>query len=113
MDKIAFQHILRCSKAALIFWGWWSGRIKGGRIEWSLCTRRSKILQRYGGGDREPEVTDGDMEDEMIDLNGITVEEHTNEKYECSEFVLSKLDEKRIFKSWRRGIIVKLLRRRI
>lgn len=32
-------------------------------------------------GIENQKLADGDMEDEMIDLNGITVEEHTNEKY--------------------------------
>lgn len=38
------------------------------------------------------------MEDDLEDLKGIMVEEYTEGKYDCSEFILSKLEKKRIHK---------------
>jgi hypothetical protein len=43
----------------------------------------------------------------------IRVEETKLGGYECPEFVFSKEEEKRIHRPWRRGVIVKLLGRRI
>jgi hypothetical protein len=41
------------------------------------------------------------------------VEEQKIGNYDCPAFVLSKTEEKRIYRPWRRGVIVKLLVRRI
>lgn len=52
------------------------------------------------------------MEDDLKDLKGIMVEEHTEGKYDSSEFILSKFEKKRIHKV-RTEVIVKLLERRV
>jgi hypothetical protein len=44
---------------------------------------------------------------------GMKVEERVIGNYMCPEFVFSKKEEKRIYRPWRRGVIVKLLGRRI
>lgn len=49
----------------------------------------------------------------MENIEDIIVEEHTEGKYDFSSFILSKTEEKRIYKPWRRGVIVRLLGRRI
>jgi hypothetical protein len=64
-----------------------------------------------------------DVEQDKIDENSDSEEEIAEERmkvvkgqsgdYECPEFILSKLEEKRIYQPWRRGVIVKLLGRRI
>ncbi|PNX65246.1 hypothetical protein L195_g062498, partial [Trifolium pratense] len=41
------------------------------------------------------------------------VEERMIGNYACPQFVFSKKEEKRIYRQWRRGVIVKLLGRRI
>jgi hypothetical protein len=51
---------------------------------------------------------DGDEEEDVM-----KVEENTIGGYACPEFVFSKFEEKRIYRPWRRGVIVKLLGRRI
>lgn len=66
---------------------------------------------------------DTTMEDGKIDEDWDTDEETEEERmkvvksrvgeYECPEFIFSKLEEKRIYRPWRRGVIVKLLGRRI
>jgi hypothetical protein len=54
-----------------------------------------------------------DMEGDEVEGEGMKVEEKIIDGYECPEFVFSKTEEKRIFRPWRRGVIVKLLGRRI
>lgn len=49
----------------------------------------------------------------MENIEDIIIEEHTEGKYDFSSFILSKTEEKRIYKPWRRGVIVRLLGRRI
>ncbi|XP_058727166.1 uncharacterized protein LOC131598601 [Vicia villosa] len=49
----------------------------------------------------------------QFDLEGMKVEECMEGEYECPRFVLSAWEEKRIHRPWRRGVIVKLLGRRI
>jgi hypothetical protein len=44
---------------------------------------------------------------------GMKVGENKIGNYDCPNFVFSKLEEKRIYRPWRRGVIVKLLGRRI
>ncbi|KAK2456904.1 hypothetical protein QL285_004229 [Trifolium repens] len=59
---------------------------------------------------------DTDSEDDEvveIDAEGIRVEDQKVGNYDCPIFVLSKAEEKRIHKPWKRGVIVKLLGRRI
>jgi hypothetical protein len=58
--------------------------------------------------------TDADEDNlDEIDIEGIKVEEQKLGNYECPIFVLSKAEEKRIHRPWKRGVIVKLLGRRI
>jgi hypothetical protein len=62
------------------------------------------------------EGSESDKEDDIsleIDIDGIRVEEQMIGNYECPIFVLSKTEEKRIHRPWKRGVIVKLLGRRI
>jgi hypothetical protein len=56
--------------------------------------------------EEEDEDGDGDME-------GMKVEERVIGDYECPEFIFSKKEEKRLYRPWRRGVVVKLLGRRI
>ncbi|XP_058765952.1 uncharacterized protein LOC131639472 [Vicia villosa] len=70
------------------------------------------------GGNSETEKaeydTEADMLDQIIeDIDGMTVEENLMGGYECPNFVLSDREEKRIHRPWRRGVIVKLLGRKI
>ncbi|XP_058753900.1 uncharacterized protein LOC131627062 [Vicia villosa] len=58
--------------------------------------------------------TEADMLDQIIeDIDGMTVEESLMGGYECPNFVLSDREEKRIYRPWKRGAIVKLLGRKI
>lgn len=51
-------------------------------------------------------------EEELEDmLNGIKIKESQVEGYDSSQLILSKFEEKRIHRPWRRGVIVKLLGR--
>jgi hypothetical protein len=64
-----------------------------------------------------------DLDDGRIDEDESSEEEADEERlkvvtgqvgnYDCPEVILSKLEEKRIYRPWRRGVIVKLLGRRI
>ncbi|KAK2376903.1 zinc ion binding / nucleic acid binding protein [Trifolium repens] len=74
-----------------------------------ICLSFSKILiwiyiQHSEADDDVPEE---------IDIEGIRVEEQKIGNYDCPIFVLSKSEEKRIHRPWKRGVIVKLLGRRI
>ncbi|GAU51239.1 hypothetical protein TSUD_129860 [Trifolium subterraneum] len=55
---------------------------------------------------------DGDSEEEIEEERMRVVKGQVGD-YECPEFIFSKLEEKRIYRPWRRGVIVKLLGRRI
>jgi hypothetical protein len=62
----------------------------------------------------EPMGESGDEEEEVEEAKErMKVEERVLGEYECPEFVFSKLEEKRLYRPWRRGVIVKLLGRRI
>ncbi|MCH83894.1 hypothetical protein A2U01_0004722 [Trifolium medium] len=64
--------------------------------------------------EKETEVDgEGGSEEEEEKVAGIRVEEKEIGGYECPEFVFSKTEEKRIHRPWRRGVIVKLLGRKI
>ncbi|KAK2387120.1 zinc ion binding / nucleic acid binding protein [Trifolium repens] len=68
--------------------------------------------------DGEVEMDGSDSDDDTentieIDIEGIRVEEQKIGNYDCPIFVLSKSEEKRIHRPWKRGVIVKLLGRRI
>jgi hypothetical protein len=63
----------------------------------------------FGGSDPDSDNDDA----EEIDLEGIRVEDQKIGNYDCPIFVLSKAEEKRIHRPWKRGVIVKLLGRRI
>jgi hypothetical protein len=74
---------------------------------------RDTVLGRSGGVDTEEDETDADEEETME--NGekdVKIEECKVGGYDCPAFVLSKNEEKRIHRPWRRGVIVKLLGRR-
>ncbi|XP_058760412.1 uncharacterized protein LOC131633741 [Vicia villosa] len=62
----------------------------------------------------EEEETDQDEHDtSVVDLQGMKVNEVSIGGYDCPEFVLSKYEESRMHRPWRRGVIVKLLGRKI
>ncbi|KAK2399216.1 zinc ion binding / nucleic acid binding protein [Trifolium repens] len=64
----------------------------------------------------DPDDDDDDDDDAVLvesDIEGIRVEDQKIGNYDCPILVLSKSEEKRIYKPWKRGIIVKLLGRRI
>jgi hypothetical protein len=63
------------------------------------------------GQDDKEDKSDSDKED--FAEEEMEVKEGLSGEYECPEFVFSKSEEKRIYKPWRRGVIVKLLGRRI
>jgi hypothetical protein len=68
--------------------------------------------------DGEVDMDGSDSDDDKdglgdIDIEGIRVEEQKIENYDCPIFILSKSEEKRIHRPWKRGVIVKLLGRRI
>lgn len=73
-----------------------------------------------GNNDNPTEDDEGDDEDEdeetvmtVLDLLNMKIEEHVEGKYTCHKFIFSKHKERRIHRPWRRGVILKLLGRRI
>jgi hypothetical protein len=75
---------------------------------------RDKVLGRDGITADESESETEEMERDGDEAGeGMKVEERTVGDFECPEFVFSKQEEKRIYRPWRRGVIVKLLGRRI
>ncbi|XP_058761315.1 uncharacterized protein LOC131634699 [Vicia villosa] len=64
-----------------------------------------------GGGSKE--MGQEEHEDLFVDTEGITMKEGKRGGYDCPLIILSKYDETRIQRPWRRGVIVKLLGRRI
>ncbi|XP_058759420.1 uncharacterized protein LOC131632707 [Vicia villosa] len=65
-------------------------------------------------GEEHAEEEDGDIEaDNEGEETRMRVEEVTIGGYECPNFVFSKKEEQRLYRPWRRGLIVKLLGRRI
>jgi hypothetical protein len=78
---------------------------------------RNKVLglktrsMEEGGEDLEDEGEEGEEEDGVE--GGMKIEEHAIGEYECPEFIFSKLEEKRLYRPWKIGVIVKLLGRRI
>jgi hypothetical protein len=75
---------------------------------------RDTVMGRSGGCENE-EYKDADEigVEEGEWGEGMKVEERVIGNYMCPEFVFSKKEEKRIYRPWRRGVIVKLLGRRI
>ncbi|KAK2384311.1 zinc ion binding / nucleic acid binding protein [Trifolium repens] len=77
------------------------------------------VVGMDGRMDEEVVIGSSDSDDddddvlEEIDVEGIRVEDQKVGNYDCPIFVLSKAEEKRIHKPWKRGVIVKLLGRRI
>jgi hypothetical protein len=63
--------------------------------------------------DMEDSEKEGEDDANGEEGEGMRVEEIVLGKYACPEFLLSKSEEKRIYRPWKRGIIVKLLGRRI
>ncbi|WJX69456.1 hypothetical protein P8452_53697 [Trifolium repens] len=68
--------------------------------------------KKIGGYDSGREKED-EEEEEEAEGESMMVEEGRVGNYECPKFIFSKQEEKRIFRPWRRGVIVKLLGRRI
>ncbi|XP_058786104.1 uncharacterized protein LOC131660794 [Vicia villosa] len=63
----------------------------------------------------EEEVSDtnSDDEEQMEETGGILVQEKKVGGYDCPSFIFTEAEEKRIQRPWRRGVIVKLLGRKI
>ncbi|XP_058727196.1 uncharacterized protein LOC131598631 [Vicia villosa] len=63
----------------------------------------------------EVDMVEESEDEEALEVGsgGIMVEEKTIRGYECPSFIFSEAEEKRIQKRWRRGVIVKLLGRKI
>ncbi|WJX42021.1 hypothetical protein P8452_29302 [Trifolium repens] len=62
------------------------------------------------GSEKEEEEKE-DEEEEGVE--SMKVEERYVGDYECPQFIFSKKEEKHLYRPWRRGVIVKLLGRRI
>ncbi|XP_058775627.1 uncharacterized protein LOC131649904 [Vicia villosa] len=62
--------------------------------------------------EEEVEIAEQDKDGDF-DLEGIKVKECKIGGYDCLQIILSKYEEKRIQRPWRRGVIVKLLGRKI
>ncbi|CAJ2632298.1 unnamed protein product [Trifolium pratense] len=77
-------------------------------------TYMDKVMGRKGGLVNE-ECCEEEEEVDMEDGDGeeMKVEERVIGDYECPEFIFSKKVEKRIYRPWRRSVIVKLLGKRI
>ncbi|XP_058742315.1 uncharacterized protein LOC131614777 [Vicia villosa] len=80
---------------------------------------RNIVTGEHGGEEGDSEKEENEMlEDEEIEnitdgLEGITVRKGKRGGYEYPQIILSKHEERRIQKPWRRGVIVKLLGRKI
>ncbi|KAK2378394.1 zinc ion binding / nucleic acid binding protein [Trifolium repens] len=75
---------------------------------------KETVLGGSGNGPRGYESEEDEVDSEQEEEGeGIKVEEHMVGGYDCPAFVLSKVEEKRIYRPWKRGVIVKLLGRRI
>ncbi|XP_058742270.1 uncharacterized protein LOC131614729 [Vicia villosa] len=67
-----------------------------------------------GETSKEREGPDSQVIVENMDLWGdLKIEEHKFGDYECPEIILSKVEERRISIPWKKGVIVKMLGRRI
>ncbi|MCI60066.1 hypothetical protein A2U01_0081321, partial [Trifolium medium] len=75
---------------------------------------RNKVIGITEVNEIEEDVDKRDEEEEdEEEREEMKVEEHTIGGYACPEFVFSKTEDKRIYRPWRKGVIVKLLGRRI
>jgi hypothetical protein len=94
-------------------------KAKGGDQSFSLeaskiTSYRNKVIGMTENNDNQSEFDDDvGQRDEDEEEDVMKVEENTIGGYACPEFVFSKSEEKRIYRPWRRGVIVKLLGRRI
>jgi hypothetical protein len=84
----------------------------------TMKSYRGAVVGAEGRVDGEVDMDGSDSEADdddsvEIDIEGIRVEEQKIGNYDCPIFVLSKSEEKRIHRPWKRGVIVKLLGRRI
>ncbi|CAK8571972.1 unnamed protein product [Lathyrus sativus] len=63
----------------------------------------------------EDAENDGEEEKELtiLNLENMKVEEHAEENYACPKFIFPKHEEIRIHRPWWKGVIAKLLDRRI
>jgi hypothetical protein len=82
----------------------------GGRSYKAMVLGETDDGANNDGSEEEEEDEDVEAEEEG---EGIQVEERKVGDYDCPAFVLSKMEEKRIYRPWKRGVIVKLLGRRI
>ncbi|CAI8597843.1 unnamed protein product [Vicia faba] len=58
----------------------------------------------------EVEVVEEEKDDtDMHELEGMKVVEETIEEYECPTFTLTETEKKRIYRPWKRCVIMKLL----
>jgi hypothetical protein len=75
---------------------------------------RDKVIGRDGRVEEDEEGEDEERADEEEE-DGVSmqVEECRVGDYECPKFIFSTKEEKRLYRPWRRGVIVKLLGRRI
>ncbi|MCI26374.1 hypothetical protein A2U01_0047569, partial [Trifolium medium] len=70
---------------------------------------KNKVVGDVGRDDElmsESDKGEEDKEDRSDEGEGIVIEEHQIENYACPTFILSKEEEKRIHRPWRRGVIV-------
>ncbi|GAU46872.1 hypothetical protein TSUD_402900 [Trifolium subterraneum] len=86
---------------------------------WKICdpfrTGPTRMLCRAGGMESGDEREDEKEEDgeANYDEEEMKVEKGRVGEYECPKFIFTSKEEKRLYKPWRRGVIVKLLGRRI
>ncbi|XP_058758009.1 uncharacterized protein LOC131631237 [Vicia villosa] len=80
---------------------------------------RNIVTGEHGGVEGEEDEEEIEMLDQEElegtngDREGITVKQGKRGGYDCPRIILSKMEEKRIQRPWRRGVIVKLLGRKI
>jgi hypothetical protein len=91
---------------------------RNGEENEAVKSYKGVVIGAEGRVDDEVDMdgSDSDAEEDEsaeIDGEGIRVEEQKIGNYDCPIFVLSKSEEKRIHRPWKRGVIVKLLGRRI
>ncbi|XP_058746880.1 uncharacterized protein LOC131619849 [Vicia villosa] len=84
------------------------GGMKGGKTYRDMVLGEENVVML--DEEQKDEVEEGDVEGSD---GGVIVEECQIGGYDCPAFRLSKYEEKRIQRPWRRGVIVKLLGRKI
>ncbi|WJX35274.1 hypothetical protein P8452_23289 [Trifolium repens] len=84
----------------------------GGSYRDMVLGRKNQVMIE-GRNDDEEEEDEEEGEEGEAEGEGMKVEERVLGGYECPEFIFSKQEEKRLYRPWRRGVVVKLLGRRI